>query len=60
MAVDGSGNSSFVGGVRDVQAWDEATYTSVMLLDENGKILRVNRDGGGGLSDDGFSFLTFQ
>jgi hypothetical protein len=58
--VVGSGNSSFVGGVRDAQARDEDTYTSVMLLDKIGTILWVlNRDGGGGgLSDDGFPFLT--
>ena len=60
MAIDAKANSTFVGGVHDVQAWDEDTYTSLFILDENRSVLRVMRDLDGRSDGHEFPFLTFQ
>ena len=60
MRVDASANSTFVGGAEDVQAWDEDTYPTSEILDENRVILRVKRKAANESDEPEFAFFHFQ
>lgn len=60
MTIDSNANSTFIGGVHDVQAWDEDTYASLCILEENRSVLRVMRNSDSRSGGNEFPFLTFQ